>query len=81
MRQSHVLRTAVSGSPKYSFPVLREAARREVGNTIHASRRSLDAPSLYQPGEHRVRKTCPPSLVRGHQAVILLGKRREFVKA
>jgi len=58
--------------PEHTFPVLREAARREMGNPIDSSGRSFDPPSLCKSSQDRIRETRPPGLLGRHQTVVLL---------
>ena len=79
-RQGDVARPAVRFGPKDRFPVLRKPARREVRDTKDASGSSFDPLPLCQPRQHRVGESRFSSLLRSHEAVVLLSERDEFVE-
>ena len=81
MREGHVARASVRLRPEHSFPVLRKAARRNIGNAIHSAGCPFDPSALDESGQHRIRETSLTGLVCRQQAVLVLGKCYEFVKA
>jgi hypothetical protein len=67
--------------PKHCFSILREAARREIGNAIDTARCSLDPAALNQASQNRICEASLTGMVGRHQTVILLGERYEFTEA
>jgi hypothetical protein len=80
VRNCDTVGASVRLRPKHSFSVLREPARRKMGNPVDSSGDSLDSFSLEEPGQNRICETCRAGLLGGDQSIVLFCEGYQFFK-